>query len=540
LNCKYLFFTVLHLKPIQIRYQLWYRIQKIVFPARKNVRKRVWIGECGGLKLAPWIDKQTSYADSFDFSFLNQKVSLAQSSSADERSIDWNYQENGKLWAYNLNYMDYLLQPGMSKETGKQLIEAFITGFSENKVGTDPYPTALRIINWIKFFAKHKLQDTTYDTALYQQLSILNKQIEYHLLANHLLEDGFSLLFGAFYFKDISTFRKAEKLLSAQMDEQVLDDGGHFELSPMYHQILLDRLLDCINLLQHNAVFPAQDKLLQLMEHKTEKMLAWLNTITFSNGYMPLVNDAAPGIAPEAEELNRYAERLEIVSRESRKPGEKKHKLHDSGYRKFITENYECLIDIGKIGPSYQPGHAHADTFNFVLYADKKPLLIDIGISTYEPGETRLFERSTAAHNTVTVNGRNSSEIWSSFRVAHRASVTILEEQEKTLKAQHDGYKRMGTVHQRAWNFSDNKVEIIDELFGKIQEGTAHFWFSPDVSPVKKDNSIVTSQAIFYFSHADSLELKEVQIPNGYNQYLSSHKAEVRFTRHLTTNISIQ
>ncbi len=55
--------------------------------------------------------------------------------------------------------------------------------------------------------------------------------------------------------------------------------------------------------------------------------------------------------------------------------------------------------------PSYQPGHAHADTFNFVLNIHNEPLIVDTGISTYEANETRLKERGTAAHNTVTVSG---------------------------------------------------------------------------------------------------------------------------------------
>jgi hypothetical protein len=36
-------------------------------------------------------------------------------------------------------------------------------------------------------------------------------------------------------------------------------------------------------------------------------MLQWLQAITFSNGAIPLLNDAAPGIAPSTKELNQYA-----------------------------------------------------------------------------------------------------------------------------------------------------------------------------------------------------------------------------------------
>ena len=39
------------------------------------------------------------------------------------------------------------------------------------------------------------------------------------------------------------------KILSKELNEQILEDGGHFELSPMYHSIILEDLLDIINIL---------------------------------------------------------------------------------------------------------------------------------------------------------------------------------------------------------------------------------------------------------------------------------------------------
>ena len=41
--------------------------------------------------------------------------------------------------------------------------------------------------------------------------------------------------------------RKAARLLKRELKREILRDGAHYEQSPMYHCILLDRLLDCIN-----------------------------------------------------------------------------------------------------------------------------------------------------------------------------------------------------------------------------------------------------------------------------------------------------
>src|SRR5690606_19561897 len=101
--------------------------------------------------------------------------------------------------------------------------------------------------------------------------------------------------------------------------------------------------------------------------------------------------------------------------------------LSDSGYRKFNEADFEILMDVGQIAPVYQPGHSHADSLQFLLNFKGKPVIVDTGISTYEKNERRQLERSTASHNTVTINRDNSSNVWGGFRVAERAMVEVLK-----------------------------------------------------------------------------------------------------------------
>ena len=189
------------------------------------------------------------------FNFLNIKHKF--------EDIDWNYSVFGKLWTYNLNYFDYLNQENISKEDGLTLIYNYIKSESCLKDGLEPYPISLRLINWIKFISKHKIRDKKVDLILAKHLFLLNKNLEYHLLGNHLLENAFALIFGAYYFGDETVYRTSKKLLASELNEQILNDGAHFELSPMYHQLLLSRLLDCINLINNNSW--KKDNLLQIM-----------------------------------------------------------------------------------------------------------------------------------------------------------------------------------------------------------------------------------------------------------------------------------
>ena len=100
-------------------------------------------------------------------------------------------------------------------------------------------------------------------------------------------------------------YLKSKKLLLKQLNEQILEDGGHYELSPMYHQILFSRLLDCIQLIQLNPNWK-RDELKTFLSIKAQKMNAWLKNITYNNGDIPMVNDSTYHVAPKSQTLFKY------------------------------------------------------------------------------------------------------------------------------------------------------------------------------------------------------------------------------------------
>lgn len=441
--------------------------------------------------------------------------------------IDWNFPDHGKLWCYNLNYFDFLNQEGMEKETGIDLIRDFLGHTSPGSVGWEPYPTSLRIINWIKFICRHDIRDRTIDSSLYLQAQHLSRNLEYHLLGNHLLENGFALLFAACYFSDEKLYRPARNVLEAELAEQVLPGGGHFELSPMYHQILLDRLLDCINIL--GSARP-DDDLLVLLQQKATEMVGWIGRMTFRNGDIPLVNDAAFGIAPSTDDLIAYAERLCVPTTV--------RQLRECGYRKVEKGNYELLLDVGNIGPDYIPGHAHSDTFSFVLYRNGRPFIVDTGTSTYETCERRLAERRTAAHNTVQVDGLEQSEVWGSFRVARRAYVRDLVETDNAIAAWHTGYERIGARHAREFAFSEDEIVIRDTVTSRKQHSCRAFLhFHPDVRVGLESGRVVADGATITFSDADHVQLDEYLYAPQFNVVVPAKVIIVSFGQDLTATI---
>lgn len=500
--------TLKHLKPRQIGYQLYYRLHKTDFVKEE-------ISDVISITIAYGVKKQISLIGKDIFNFLNIRFSPSS----------WNDSSKGMLWAYNLNYMDYLLQPDISKEEGLRLIEKFMQELSTNKVGLDPYPIALRGINWIKWMAANGAEldeeiKKRINDSLYSQYRLLEKKLEWHLMGNHLLEDAYSLTIGAIYFNDSRMWSKASRILLAQLKEQVLDDGAHYEQSPMYHCILLDRLLDVINVSVNNPRFgDSQEVENSVMKGTAEAMLGHLENIVWNDGTIPLLNDSAYGIAPSPEEIRDYAKRLGL----SWKP----LPLNECGYRKLSNGRIEAVIDTGDITASYQPGHTHADTFNYELRLDGKPFIVDTGISTYDKTARRQYERGTAAHNTVTVEGRDSSEVWGGFRVGNRAKVKIHNESERIVEVSHDGYRPC--FHTRRFEMTDNGFHVRDSLTAD-RTGVSRIHFAPGVKPVQTGNDTITmEEATIRIEGARNVRISDERVSTEYNRFRDIKVAEITF-----------
>ena len=121
----------------------------------------------------------------------------------------------------------------------------------------DPLPPAravmlsLRIVNWIKWALAGNLLAANTIHSLALQARYLARRSEYHLLGNHLLANAKALVFAGLFFAGEEAdawLAQGLQILAAELPEQILADGGHFERSPMYHCLVLEDLLDLCNL----------------------------------------------------------------------------------------------------------------------------------------------------------------------------------------------------------------------------------------------------------------------------------------------------
>ena len=483
------FHTIRHLKLKQIYYRICFHLIKPSISKSPATNIRVSKNEfCSPIK------KKISLLNDHTFKFLNKPKSLLD--------VGWNGNSNTitKLWRYNQHYFDDLNATDSLKRKvwHDKLLENWVSENSVGKgVGWESYPTSIRIVNWVKWhLLGNKLSDTSIQSLAFQA-HWLSKRIEWHILGNHLFSNAKALIFAGLFFSSKESeiwFKKGLKIINDELKEQVLNDGGNFERSPMYHAIFLEDILDLINISQTYSNVIQKPKIDEWIETSIN-MFEWLDAMTHPDGDIAFFNDASLEISPNLDELKKYAQRLRI-SYISTKFKKVTH-LSDSGYIRFSSNNVIGLLDVAPIGPDYLPSHAHADTLSFELSLFGQRLLVNSGTSEYEIGPIRQYERSTKAHNTVVVNDENSSEIWSGFRVARRAYPFDLKIEELenfvNISCSHDGYKRLANspIHRRHWQFSENSLVIKDLIDGSFKSACAYFYFHPSITIIKKKNNIL-------------------------------------------------
>ncbi|MEP7244884.1 MAG: alginate lyase family protein [Gammaproteobacteria bacterium] len=468
------------------------------------------------------------------FRFLNKARRCAS-------AADWLPSDRDKLWVYNLHYFDDLNARDAVQREGwhRSLMERWV---AQNPCGAgdgwEPYPISRRIVNWVKWSARGCELPRAAQESLAAQARWLMQRLEFHILGNHLIANAKALVYVGLYFDGVEAerwFARGVDILDAQIREQVLADGAHFELSTMYHATVLEDLLDLVNVLR---VYQRPVSVAWL--DAIGRMRGWLRIMSHPDGEIAFFNDAAFGIAPSPAELDHYAARLALVAPVSQE-FESLVILDSSGYVRARSGPRYLVCDCAAVGPDYLPGHAHADSLSFELSVGVQRLFVNSGTSTYWNPIARERERGTAAHNTVVIDDRNSSDVWRQFRVAQRAH-TRLHFAKATaegieIQASHDGYRHLPgkNTHTRRWHLCGPALRIEDTLGGAFTSARAHFHLHPLIEVERVSASSVLlrtpsgTRVTVSFNGAATLDVTAGIWHPGFGLSLANKGIEARF-----------
>jgi uncharacterized heparinase superfamily protein len=472
-----LWHTVRWLKPVQVYGRVWFRVARPKPDLRPAPAARAMRGA--------WVEparREPSLVSATQMRFLGE-----------ERDLDahgWDDASLAKLWRYNQHYFDDLCADGAAGRAAwhRELIARWMRECAPGR-GTawEPYPSSLRIVNWIKWLRAGNQPVPGMLDSLAAQARFLSRRLEWHLLGNHLFVNAKALVYAGTFFEgpEADAWRAAGwRILRPEIPEQILADGGQFERSPMYHALAVEDMLDLANLFRaYPAVSVARDA--ASVGERIEGMRAFLRAVCHPDGEVAFFNDSAQGVAPTLSELEAYARRLGGPPAPPTADGLRV--LDPSGYIRVDRGDCAAILDVGPVGPDYLPGHAHADTLSFELSIGGRRVLVNSGTSQYGLGPERLRQRGTAAHNSVTVDGSDSSEVWGGFRVARRARAFVRRVVEPgghgaVVEAEHDGFTRLpgGGAHRRTWTFGSGPSNLVveDEVTAR---GTieSHWHFAP-------------------------------------------------------------
>jgi len=440
--------TLSHLRPSQVTWRMRYLVQR-KFEAwpwlPSTVRTRLFPKTAGAAtvqtelpRLPEWEPLSVEQAARRLAELQSNRLTLLNLTRDFAGGDDWcmnGGRNSHRLWTYNLHYHRWLYElgwaaamthnPAYRRELWKWLTD-WLDVCRPQSPGFTHFPwnsftIATRLQWWQRLWSvlpPERWDDPALAAraieSFVEQAQFLASHVEWDLRGNHLLRDASGLAIAAHTVRHRDGrrwLRLARKIAAAQIDEQILPDGVHFERSVMYHVHVLEDLLT-LQQLVNDAELEAK---LRDVCVKMAEALAWLR---HPDGTFPLFNDAAEHAVCEPGLM------LRLVDERFRVPP-----CNLRGMRHFSQAGivawhgmpWTVFWDVGEVGPDYQPGHAHADTLTLECSYRDRRLVVDPGTYCYDLDERRNYDRSTAAHNTVCIDDGDSSEVWHIFRVGARA-----------------------------------------------------------------------------------------------------------------------
>jgi hypothetical protein len=448
-------------------------------------------------------------------------------------------------WELNRHYQFALLAKNY-RTTGEkayldELIELFDdwnekSPFLHGISWTSVMEVAIRINSWV-FVCAFLGDMPDVPERLNQQLRIgirvmvayvASHHSRYSSANNHLIVEAYALGLVGILSGDDVLRNKAIQILTHEIEEQNYPDGVNKELSLHYQTFFMEAVGLLVRLMQKNdIVVPTSwiHMLVKMSRYVKDCMGEYGEVVEFGDNdegkildlcgtdinYYRYVLQLMSCILPERyDKMEQVQENIrwlynddEIQEAQSKKTYDSNQCItyYDGGNTILRSHDGKLLIGIdhAALGFGAIAAHGHADALSFRMFVNGCDLFTDPGTYIYHADLSSRNEfRKTCNHNTLTVNGKDQSEMLGAFLWGRKSQCRLLLSEIDTdhalISAEHDGYAPM--IHRRKYEFDmKDTLRIIDNVEGKKTDSNCelHFILGPDVTVQLDSNSAFLS-----------------------------------------------
>jgi hypothetical protein len=347
--------------------------------------------------------------------------------------------------------------------------------------------------------------------------------------ANHSIAEAMGLFIAGSCFPGLAGSgawkRAGRATMIREVERQIYPDGGGFEQSLPYLNFVQEMIIVFIEVCRvtgQDAPAGVEDRL--------RRSLLFLSHLVDRGGNVPAIGDGDDGFIlklwfgphnhalgllnagavilgesdwiPESASFDEFsalllgpaAAKTWARLRSEARPGRPGSVLFpDSGLAVIRGLEPVDLVFVGnggRLGAEPLGAHGHADALSFWLSAAGEPVFVDPGTYLFHGGgEWRNYFRSTAAHNTIRVDGLDQAEITSDFMFGRFYKIADPEFADigdgVSWSAGHEGYRRLKdpVIHRRLVIFNRRlgRIEIDDVLRCRGRHYVeSRFHFHPD------------------------------------------------------------
>jgi uncharacterized heparinase superfamily protein len=248
------------------------------------------------------------------------------------------------------------------------------------------------------------------------------------------------------------------KRLTAELERQILADGGHVTRAP---QTLLEAYR--VLMMVAETLGAARSKVPPQLFDALDAMAPMLRFFRMGDGKLTCFHGGA-------ETDHRVL--TELLERDATQARPETHAFQ-SGYQRIAGGRVTVLFDVGAAPQGPFSRAAHAGCLAFEMSSGGQRMVVNCGPAPFAERKWDMLLRSTAAHSTLTLKDTSSAFILSRGRYARLLGPRLVNgplaietrrsdgAQGQFVVAQHDGYRnKFGIFHQRRLVLSPRGVAL--------------------------------------------------------------------------------